>query len=141
MNVKELRIGNYIRPFKPKKKHDLIKIDGEELDAIELTRTEMIDLLYDYPAEGDHIQGIPIREEWLLKLGFEKMKYPYLDYDMNECDLFESDWGNFYQVENFYLPTPYYFSAAFGENFKLKHVHQLQNLCHSLTGTELKINL
>lgn len=141
MNVKELRIGNYIRPFKPKKKHDLIKINGEQIDAIELTSYEMIDLLYDYPAEGDHIQGIPITNEWLLKFGFEKMKYPYLDYDMNECDLFESDWGNFYQIENFYLPTPYYFSAAFGENFKLKHVHQLQNLCHSLTGTELKINL
>ena len=87
----------------------------------------------------EECQGIPITEEWLLKFGFEKMKYPYLDYDMNECDLFESDWGNFYQVENFYLPTPYYFDSAFGENFKLEHVHQLQNLYHSLTGKELTI--
>ena len=67
MNVKELRIGNYIRPFKLRNRHDYVAMNGEELDAIEITIDEMIDLLYVYPSEGDHIQGIPITEQWLLK--------------------------------------------------------------------------
>ncbi len=121
MNVKELRIGNYIES--PRGIEE-IKY-AESLEEIE--------------GSPDKFKGIPITEQWLIKFGFEKMEFPYLDYDMKECDLFESYWGDFYKVENYYLPRPYYFDSAFGDDFKLQHVHQLQNLHHALTGMELTI--
>lgn len=77
---------------------------------------------------------IPLTEEWLLKLGFVKKE----DYDEELGALYELEWwGGFYKKEDYFIPKPYYFADAFCNDFKLRYVHQLQNLYFALTGEEL----
>ena len=105
----------------------------------------------------DHeIKPIPLTEEWLIKFGFKKgvkttteytTKIPFkiignwanklLWYELDHC-------GNAYQPDSDWKLYKVYNGARteiFGSNpFSGFHVHQLQNLYHSLTGEELIVN-
>jgi hypothetical protein len=59
----------------------------------------------------DVIKAIPLTEEWLLKFGFVKDKLTNYDWYKGDFEICIHD---------------------------IKHVHQLQNLYHALTGEELK---
>jgi hypothetical protein len=84
------------------------------------------------------INAIPITEEWLLKLGFNKVyKKGYIGIDVNHSDFVLTepkiigDWQDFYVFQ---------FTAGNVPKFKaLKYVHELQNLYFALTDEELKI--
>jgi len=102
MKATELRIGN------------LVYI-GSEINKIEL-----VDFADIY--ENNTIilyQPIPLTEEWLVKLGFERGGQSTLsEYFVNV-----REWNNFY-----------FSKIGLGTIAKIQYVHQLQNLYFALTG-------
>ena len=127
MEATELRIGNIVN-FK--------KIDDNfciEKGNNIITENIFQQLLM-YETVIKAIEPIPLTEDWFWKFKFLKEE----SLIVNEGWIFEKpDFGGFYRENNYWLPKPYYFSEAFGEGYKLKYVHQLQNLYYALTGKEL----
>ena len=81
----------------------------------------------------DGMKGIPLTEEWLLKLGFEFYEGEMIGtMSMNDnwtLGLFKINaWGNGWL---------FYWDDKFDN--RLQYVHQLQNLYFALTGNELEI--
>lgn len=125
MNVKELRIGNYISV-----RNDVRKVNSVSGSP----RSERISTTIDgcnfaeCHFSEDSIRPIPLSKEWLVKLGFTT-------YTINKWD---------FPIEN----DDYYHIVKFkGWNFrglgytmcKIEYVHQLQNLYFALTGKELEV--
>lgn len=82
-------------------------------------------------------EPIPLTEEWLIKLGFEKIvdNEFTLRYDLKKDPRFD------YSLPKHNLKT---FGLRFyGSDFfnVVKYVHQLQNIYFALTNTELEIKL
>jgi len=73
---------------------------------------------------------IPITEEWLLKFGFEEIK-PLPDDEINK-------WSS-YSKKGIVIDLPYFEFNSEDISIEIKSVHQLMNLFHSLTQTELTI--
>jgi hypothetical protein len=135
MKANELRIGNYVlipshsdksKPLVPciEKRVKGINMFGE-LDFTEPTYPE------NHLVHTKHCMGIPLTEDWLLKLGFELDTY-----------------NNFFKNEIYFniidCNTIQLSSCGFGVNGfgqEIKYVHQLQNLYFALTGSELTIKL
>lgn len=122
MKARELRIGNKLQ-----------KDNGEIFTVLRLDQTKDILveeqrglLTLDY-----NLFGIPLTEEWLLKLGAK-----YINYKENQ---------DYYQIPTKLLPlniTPRLKNKVdFGFGFLryCEYVHQLQNLYFTLTGEELTI--
>ena len=125
MDVKELRIGNYI--------NDNDNWDWENgVDLPDLIICVDSHLLI---YQGNNFQPIPLTEDWLLKLKFEE-KDRRKNRFINRADFeleFQGDkvaycvWGG--------EDAPH-LTQFFGH---CKYVHQLQNLYFALTGKELTI--
>jgi hypothetical protein len=105
MTSKDLRIGNWVKW-------------GDGIIQFELGMFNREDIIYAEP--------IPLTEEWLLRMGFEKLNQHYwslngFNYQMifsnNSLDVHKRK----YLIKN------------------VKHVHSLQNLYFALTGQELEI--
>lgn len=129
MKPKDLRIGNFVYLTKD----NFITVKAYELDGYDIYKLSESDCA--------DIKGIPISEEWLLKLGFQRQNH-------------SKDWFVKDLVDGF---TLYYnFGSALykgltlegngGYDFEgdvdlkhIKYVHQLQNLYFALTGEELTI--
>jgi len=123
MKSTELRIGNYVTPWR--KKHN--GIISNELDFVCLDTNELIDILY----EGYKPEPLPLTEEWLIKFGFESDNYT----DEDRTPIYYID-------KNGFNITFEYSKECFLESIgiDIEHVHQLQNLYHALTcGLELTI--
>ena len=116
MEAKELRIGNWVQSNHEKLSHFN---DGIfEIHVMHLVN------MSDWYYLTSEVNPIPLTEEWLLKLGFKEM-------DTNE------DGGH-----HFYLKGEFMLDSMFQHletTYELKHVHQLQNLTHALTGEELTL--
>lgn len=128
MLVEELRIGNFIQ-------HKIHKLS---FPVESLMKDQCFN---DYRA-------IPLTEEWLKKLGFEKTTYKsnHPDYCDEICYELEH--------EEFFLQFADDFSLVIYESKEtqekelgivpdwriIQYVHQLQNLYFALTGEELTIN-
>ena len=114
MDAKHFRIGNYVQTIFSSLEYKRIKDSTGNYPIIPIKITSM--------GVDCDFKPIPLTEEWLLKFGFTFNKeHGWFNGDLFEFkinDLFELDWY---------------------ENAPLKHVHQLQNLYHALTGKELKI--
>ncbi|WP_185285729.1 hypothetical protein [Elizabethkingia meningoseptica] len=115
MEVKELRIGNYLHD----RNGNLCKVIGLREDGIYA------------PVIGKATTGLPnkpieLTEEWLLKLGFIKSKFS----------------SNCFKITNGYK---FHFAGGeelYLDSIRLEHIkyiHQLQNLHFALTGEELTI--
>jgi hypothetical protein len=130
MEANELRIGNYFTEFK----------EVKQVSGIESFPTVVV---WDYTGcECLLFEPIPLTEEWLVKFGFEKDSTRTFSHRFTiECQksmlvLRPSCFGGYY----FGIAS----SDSMGTDVELddvlsyKYVHQLQNLYHSLTGTELK---
>ncbi len=144
INANELRIGNLVyddeglvcivngfTPFDHSVRCDekegcIILIDIYQKDG---------SILKGFECESNFLEPIPLTDEWLLKLGFEKTyesdfrtKYDYtidtrLGYDIYKSVGNSEDEGMRFR----------------GNHYKhIKYVHQLQNLYFSLTNQELK---
>lgn len=118
MEVRELRIGNWVENISSKEQWQITTSDFYE----EYTMGQAF----------FHMKPIPLTEEWLVRLGFEKQ----INYD-------EPPYYFTRQATNI---TCTRFSGLYidGNEFKLlgkglpiKYVHQLQNLYFALTGEEL----
>ncbi len=74
------------------------------------------------------IKPIPITEEWLLKLGFERGENPhFITYKRGEIELLDNI-GQFFRV---------YYSKT--HLMDIKYIHELQNLFYCITGNELEM--
>ena len=115
MEEKDLRIGNYYN-------------NSQDINYIK-TGSDI-----DYAAV--YGRPIPLTEEWLVKFGFEisgvtgkKGKYIVWLYDNKEyCFLIHNEKDSLDNNDLRVFSTPL---------ANIKHVHQLQNLYHALTGEEL----
>jgi hypothetical protein len=88
-----------------------------------------------YTCDSNLMNYIPITEEWLIKLGFEKHR----DFENKDFRFyFMEDWDVALhpQEDLTYLcnSTSAYYSLA-----EIKYIHQLQNLYFALAGQELTI--
>ncbi len=117
MKGTDLRIGNLIYDFG----------DGEgqvlaiDKDGYVLTTAN------DVPQPAETFTGIPLTEEWLIKLGFERIQ------------------GWYFYKHSHWIAIELYPDGDFALRINerqvniYQHVHTVQNIFHSLTGTELTI--
>lgn len=119
IDVKELRIGNYVLP---KNGSGAVSVIGEVF-AIDDYRVSVNGNhnQYDYHL----LEPIPLTEELLLKCGFEKKQFgsatvyyhPLIELDAHFC------------------------LKGVDYNIPVKSLHQLQNLYFDLTGKELEVKI
>ncbi len=118
MKASELRIGNSIM-----QDDDFVFVTWWRLELMENNKLEY--------------KPIPLTEEWLVKLGFDKLENDIPTYFKCFGNLIEDDYEYSF---NIYVDSEQsYFITIFGRKIIIKHVHQLQNLHHALTGEELTI--
>jgi len=106
MEAKELRIGNWIYSNTDK--------DIYRVDLIESWRNYL------------SISAIPLTEEWLLRVGFEK----------TESGNYSNEEGSFELIHNNVIGFRFAVEGQYAYP-EIKYVHQLQNLYFALTGLEL----
>jgi hypothetical protein len=141
MKTQELRIGNYL--YYEHTTHIVSGVHGNkvyswwvkdgkpviEYEAKDISGTQVenpyIDVISQY-------EPIPLTEEWLIKLGFEKLT--------NSNDGFKNTTYTYTKGISFIV---YFDGVRLSTNFWMgneKHyVHQLQNLFYVLSGEELTI--
>ncbi len=118
MKASELRIGNSIM-----QDGDFVFVTWWRLELMENDKIEY--------------KPIPLTEEWLLKLGFDKLENDIPTYFKCFGNLIEDDYEYSF---NIYVDSEQnYFITVFGRKIIIKYIHQLQNLYHSLTEEELTI--
>lgn len=111
MKSNELRIGNFV-------------LQDNELIAGIVSNT-----LHKFSIGQIYLQPIPLTEEWLLKLGFERQENNWKTLNLHFATI---SWERLagtalsFEKESIYLPH-------------IKFIHQLQNLYFTLTGEELTI--
>ena len=112
MKATELRIGNWV-------KLDLVGTQNQVTQILQKgVNCGSIGVLYEM------IKPIPLTEEWLERFGWVKSKdRSYFWHDSN-LSLWFNDNGLFIE--------------SVGGKLYIKHLHQLQNLYHALTGEELQ---
>jgi hypothetical protein len=122
MKATELRIGNWVQIVEAGKEYQVEQYNFCTDDD-------------GYSAFLDHITPIPLTEEWLLKFGFyEKYKSVHSQWSIAGFSIQQaSNWDD----DNNLIPTRQEFHYDW--KFKVKWVHQLQNLYFELTGEELII--
>ena len=135
MEAKELRIGNYIETI-----GGINEIVVDVLcDCVNTDHHENI--LYDWA------KPIPLTEEWLLKFGFvvEDDDFYFIVFD-NKTENNGTEGNSFIDKiiidkgskrSESYLVWLSNSISGLMVCYRLKHVHQLQNLYHALTGKEL----
>jgi hypothetical protein len=122
MKANELRIGNYYygdvlfpSEYNVITANDLVELDSDPLD--------------------DYYQPLPLTEEWLLRMGFEKKENSLftkkLEYNYNSLKYCED-----YKIWIYYNDDN---DAACNYIADLNFVHELQNLYFALTKKELTI--
>ena len=144
MKANELRIGNIVNisedwyrrnPHLSKTPKQII-VDSINYDGLIGTS---IYFANGYEIEDD-LDPIPITEEWLLRLGFEKNNQSYqVVYTINVEDEYEQDYTSKLYLGldgQYFIGIPY---ELFRGKSKIQYVHQLQNLYFALTGEELTI--
>jgi hypothetical protein len=132
MKANELKIGNYVNIIEREKSEvfDTCHIDKPEellksyFEIAQFSNDEIYLYIGDEEIEFSYnvVKPIPITEEWLLKLGFE---FDDSVYEAFKDEFFLDRYPNSKEIK---------FSG-----FVIKHVHQLQNVYHALTGKELEI--
>lgn len=119
MKNTELRIGNLF----------LEKFSQTKIKVLELLSNERIIFEGDFENNWQ-AEPIPITEEWLIKLGFEKQKGIYRSF-------YQSNDNNYLSI-CFDEDRYYFMDVNEDPSFSgFNYVHQLQNLYFALTGTEL----
>ena len=138
MTANELRIGNLVDLGNRIAK--VIEIGHLACVVVDLEETQ--DTLEDY----ERTKPLSLTEEWLLKLGFEKIEnklsesWYELKYLSNEHEPMITSWVSILiNTETWSCVICDEFPEEIGANTKTKieYVHQLQNLYFALVGEEL----
>jgi len=123
MKANELRIGNYVTFNNFIQPEKIVIVDGRFLLPFNKTDSEI----------NNYYQPIPLTEEWLFKLGFEKINdFNYSFDDFMYLSVEDEDWEDLcmdVHIKNADVGIIYLTA--------LECVHHLQNLYFSLTNTEL----
>ena len=129
MKASELRIGNLVKD-----------IDG---NIFNIKQENLCDFANGFIV----VKPIPLTEEWLVKLGFEKLK----EYDDGENIIIQYGKsiivGDDTHDEKLVISLPFNYceigdyqdDSAYILNITIDYVHQLQNLYFTLTNKELEI--
>lgn len=126
INYKELRVGNYVT---------LLKNGVHPAKVTEIREDSLIvDLEYDGLYHGDHrrFYAIPLTEEVLRAAGFELQK----DRDMYWISL-----NNYSIILHIEKGGRFSYFINSIQIMYVDTLHQLQNLVHALTGSELEVSL
>lgn len=124
MKATELRIGNYI-----KNNGKIVEVDYLTPTSIGYENGKFSTSTFN--SEVMHYEPIPLTEEWLLKLGFEKI---------TGCNVIENCYcKNGYSV-SFDKCGSISFWVSDDKTIIIEFIHTLQNLYFTLTGEELTIN-
>ena len=111
MEIRELRVGNYLKPLSPRHGETFIEVESISCDFINIDFR---------PYELITLEPIPITEELLLeKIDWRGYKKLYIN--------------SYFNVDN--VGHVYYMSSYTGLN--VTYLHTLQNLYFALTGEEL----
>ena len=118
IQANELRIGNWV-------KYGDLNVKSFSVDG-----------LYNIITDIENYKPIPLTEEWLLRLGFDKYK------DTNNFKIKSNKYFSLTEEKQGYLKIGIsnnkWNIINFGnKSIFIKHVHQLQNLYFALTGKEL----
>ena len=143
MKTNDLRIGNYIYGNyygnEDEEKTEKCKVLG--IDSVGFSEYPIwVEGLEETGIETYMgFQPIPLTEEWLLKFGFNKqigfIKFIGVPYEKDSFEVAHNDLDKWYcYFRNFVKGAQDDFVLLRND---LKHVHQLQNLYHALTGEEL----
>lgn len=132
IKANELRIGNHVL-YKPYGNRDGQPVRIEGL----LGMKAYFDRHSNESGMLHCLQPIPLSEEWLDRMGFEKRDIDgqiYFSFGGVDIAASNSSDGYFLVTEDAHEGNLYWLGNPF------KHVHQLQNLYFALTGEELSIN-
>ncbi|KKN06715.1 hypothetical protein LCGC14_1074420 [marine sediment metagenome] len=125
MKATELRIGNYVSDVHANWDYWAVKTLGEK-------RCYYGSFMEKY----EHLQPIPLTEEWLKKFGLQKNESGHW------CNLVESYYCYIeivpFKNGIYSLGILGHYDARLGYTSEIKYVHQLQNLYFALTGEELQ---
>lgn len=133
MDIKELRLGNYVKDTE----------NGISMCVVAIFSDGTVHLDFEgsggdvWECEAKDLVGIELDEYRLLKCGFEKRN--------NEVNMVHDEYAEWYQKE--YPPIGIICQSAdkkylFDEEtdtIRIYSLHQFQNLIYSLTGKELTI--
>ena len=127
MKAQDLRIGNYVTMVndipEPITEH-LVKIQANDILLCESNK--------------DIFDPIPLDEEWMVKLGFEK-------YDQMGNNTFWATRDQRFHIKDidigiFNGDVKFKFGEiGWDDSINLKYVHQFQNIIYALTGEELTL--
>tara|TARA_B100002049_G_C15736186_1_gene232538 strand:+ start:74 stop:493 length:420 start_codon:yes stop_codon:yes gene_type:complete len=136
MKAQELRIGNYVGINKTALHFDGCNSENAYFEIEELKKDVVQFKGFHVGEYYKDLKPIQLTEEWLLKLGFEKIKYYKFSLDEGYIiiEVEDENWEDlcldvFIQTAD--MIKPFYITY-------LEHVHHLQNLYHALTGQELE---
>lgn len=119
VKTSDLRIGNYLHA------------DFAPVRVVELSERTFRAVEDEVFPEADECEPIPLTEEWLGKLGFEKDSAPNC-WVLNDLVIYTKNEAND-------IRCPHAFTLNYRGPVLFPYVHQLQNLYYSLTGEELQI--
>lgn len=126
----DLRPGNIILfDHNDRRKQAVPLIRG----IVEEVRKDKVVLKGDIVLGYDRIAGLPIDEDLLMKLGFERWKEK----------IYKKPWGKGgIEFIELFSDGLFYFETGVGNSVHIEFAHRLQNIFHDITcGQELKINV
>lgn len=132
MELKELRIGNYIDLGNRIAK--VAEIWSNAIVAFDIEETQ------DTVEDLERLKPIQLTEEWVYKAGFKKFEYT-ISLNDGQCYHYElnndgRDWVLFFNGMWFTINEAKMMGKHFRHN---RYLHQLQNAWFSITGSELTI--
>ena len=131
MQATELRIGNYLQ-----QSGSTLIFRARSIIAREKPAKEGYNI---YDERGfirliEEIKPIPLTEQWLIDFGFKNGCMPINFWNGSiSCELV------LHESRKSFIATIEPIEAKIYHSIIIKHVHQLQNLYHALTNTELQL--
>jgi hypothetical protein len=125
LQANEFRYGNLVND-----NYQVVEIDSSVLGLTDMyNEDDTASYVY---FEFASIKPIPLTEQWLLDFGFE-LKFD--DEDDNSIYVL-----NEFEITKDCFKEDFWLDAKIITPDRIETVHQLQNLFHSLTNEELKLN-
>jgi hypothetical protein len=132
MKANELRSGNYVDVYKGDVHYGIELVNNISSMGINERLPSEYYAVFENPMNDELlVKPIPLTEDWLLRLGFEKTKWLYVKY-------FFGDYIGVH-VSDFSVGTYTHKRIAHAVQPSCMYVHQLQNLYFALTGEELTL--
>jgi hypothetical protein len=123
MKAQEVRLGNYVMDYD--ESHKIFKVKS-------IKKEKRVNMFFINGRWDNDVLPIPLTEEWLLKLGFEKNPSDMPLYYLGPLFI---NMGN-HGIVHVLINKGNYFTPF---QDCTKYVHQLQNLYFALTGEKLNL--